>query len=74
MEQGSLFNLLLDLAPVRNQIFIWFGGLRFLKKLGSLFDKSCLVGLIQLICFLGELRLVCSAFLLHALLEDVGRS
>ena len=43
------FGLLVDLAPLRSRSLMWFGGLRFQRKLGSLSGRSCLVGLTLLI-------------------------
>jgi len=45
------------LPPLKRRFLIWCGGKRFLRKLGSLSNKSCLVKLILLIGLLGELRL-----------------
>ena len=40
-----LFSLLIDPcpSPIRSLFLMWSGGPRFLRKLGSLSDKSCLV-------------------------------
>ena len=54
----SLFILLLDPAPLWSRFLMWFGGLWFLRNLGSLFDKSCLVGLTPLTHLLGKLCLL----------------
>ena len=41
----SLFILLLDLSPLGSLFLTWFGGPRFLRKLGSSSSKFCWVGL-----------------------------
>ena len=56
----SLFSLLLDTNtdPPMESVLMWSGGQRFVRKLDSLFGKSCLVGLTPLIGLLAEFRLL----------------